>query len=352
MLDVRTAPEVAAGTIPGAVAIPLQELRERIGELPRDKEILVFCQVGLRGYLACRILKQKGFACRNLTGGFRTYRMVTGHLDVPSAPEKKEVTDDSGTTDEASARDRSGPVSPVKTVDATALQCPGPIMRTAQELADVGEGEAIEVISTDAGFASDIGPWCHSTGNTLVDLISEGDRYRALIAKGAPRMERAPAQTLSKQKTIVVFSSDFDKAVAAFVIANGAAAMGSEVTMFFTFWGLNVLRRPEGARVNKNLVETMFGWMMPRGADRLPLSKMNMGGIGPAMIKGIMRKKNVPSLPEFVASAQNSGVRLVACTMSMDLMGIKPEELIDGVEQGGVAMYLDRAEAGNVNLFI
>ncbi|MBP6964176.1 MAG: DsrE/DsrF/DrsH-like family protein [Armatimonadetes bacterium] len=352
MLDVRTAPEVAAGTIPGSVAIPLQELRERIGELPRGKEILVFCQVGLRGYLACRILRQKGFACRNLTGGFKTYRMATGHLDAPSAPDRKEVTDDSGTTDEVSAAAVSAGVTPVKTVDATALQCPGPIMRTAEELKEIAQGEAIEVISTDSGFASDIGPWCHSTGNTLVELTSENGRYRALIAKGAPRPEHAPAHTPSKHKTIVVFSSDFDKAVAAFVIANGAAAMGSEVTMFFTFWGLNILRKPEGARVSKNVIEKMFGWMMPRGADKLSLSKMNMGGMGLSMIKGIMRKKNVPSLPEFIESARKSGVRLVACTMSMDLMGIKREELIEGVEEGGVAMYLDRAEAGNVNLFI
>jgi peroxiredoxin family protein len=128
--------------------------------------------------------------------------------------------------------------------------------------------------------------------------------------------------------------------------------MGSDVTMFFTFWGLNALRRPEAVSVKKNLIESMFGWMMPRGADKLQLSRMNMGGMGLAMIKGIMKKKNVPSLPELIASAQKAGVRLIACTMSMDLMGIKREELIDGVEEGGVAMYLDSAEEGNVNLFI
>ncbi len=139
---------------------------------------------------------------------------------------------------------------------------------------------------------------------------------------------------------------------AAFIIANGAAAMGSDVTMFFTFWGINALRRATSVAVRKNLVERMFGWMMPRGAEKLTLSKMNMGGMGLAMIKGIMKRKNVPSLPELIASAKAAGVRLVVCSMSMDLMGIKREELIDGVEEGGVALYLDRAEAGNVNLFI
>jgi peroxiredoxin family protein len=162
----------------------------------------------------------------------------------------------------------------------------------------------------------------------------------------------AAGEGASKKKSIVVFSGDFDKAMAAFIIANGAAAMGSNVTMFFTFWGLNILRRPEKIATRKTLVERMFGWMMPRGADRLTLSKMNMGGMGLAMMKGIMRKKHVAPLADLIASARRAGVRLVACSMSMDLMGIKREEMLDGVEEGGVATYLDRAEAAAVNLFI
>ncbi len=347
VLDVRTPVEVAAGTIPGAINVPLQELRDRMHELPKDKELLISCQVGLRGYLACRALKQKGFRCKNLTGGYKTFRMVTDHMDISRGDRTQGVTDDSGSTSVTAPET----VRIVKTVDATGLQCPGPIMRVSQELESIGQGEAISILSTDSGFASDIGPWCRSTGNTLVRLDRRDGGYEAVIAKGTPKVEQASIPT-DKQKTIVVFSGDFDKAVAAFVIANGAAAMGSKVTMFFTFWGLNVLRKPEGARVKKNLIERMFGMMMPRGADKLSLSKMNMGGAGLAMIKGIMRKKKVASLPEFIASARNAGVRMVACTMSMDLMGIKREELIDGVEEGGVAMYLGAAESGNVNLFI
>jgi peroxiredoxin family protein len=173
-----------------------------------------------------------------------------------------------------------------------------------------------------------------------------------VMKREAKKPAATSAEPGSKQKTMVVFSGDFDKAMAAFIIANGAAAMGSRVTMFFTFWGLNVLRRPESVATKKNLVERMFGRMMPRGAERLGLSKMNMGGAGLAMIKGIMRKKNVSSLPELIAQAQAAGVRLVACSMSMDLMGIRREELLDGIEEGGVAMYLQNAEQGNVNLFI
>ena len=151
---------------------------------------------------------------------------------------------------------------------------------------------------------------------------------------------------------MVVFSGDLDKALAAFIIANGGAAMGREVTMFFTFWGLNILRRSMAVSVEKNLVEKMFGWMMPRGTQHLTLSKMNMGGMGGWMIKNIMKKKNVSSLDELIRQAKEQGVRLVACNMSMDLMGIKKEELIDGVEIGGVAAYLAAAEESNVNLFI
>ncbi len=349
LLDVREAAEVAAGTIPGARHIPLGQLRARLAELPKDKEILVFCQVGRRGYLAARLLAQHGFRVRNLTGGMKTYNAVTG--GAPRAAQSRGPSDDSGVSVPPPDRP-SPPAAEVKLVDACGLQCPGPIMRLAAELEQAAPGEAVAVLSSDPAFAADIAGWCHSTGNTLQSVAPENGHYRATILKGDPRPQTVEAAPLNKKKTMVVFSGDFDKLMAAFIIANGAAAMGSEVTMFFTFWGINALRRPAPAAVKKNLVERMFGKMMPRGAERLGLSKMHMGGMGLAMIKGIMRKKNVPSLPQLIASAQQAGVKLVVCSMSMDLMGIRREELLDGIETGGVAMYLDRAEAGNVNLFI
>ncbi|MHB9035301.1 MAG: FAD-dependent oxidoreductase [Armatimonadota bacterium] len=353
ILDVRKPFEVATGTIPGAVHIPLDEIRDRIGELPTDKEILAYCQVGLRGYLACRILSQHGYRCKNYTGGIKTYAAVTGKSPRNPEPPKSEVCNDSGTTCSVEKEDKPQPATVVKLVDACGLQCPGPIMQVADALANVKDGEAITVIASDSAFASDVDAWCHSTGNSLLDITRDNGQYKATIAKGRAGLQTVgSSDDASKKKTIVVFSSDFDKMVAAFIIANGAAAMGSEVTMFFTFWGLNALRKSKSVAVEKNLIEKMFGWMMPRGADKLKLSQMNMGGMGLAMIKDIMKKKNVASLPELIKSAQKAGVRLVACSMSMDLMGIKREELIDGVEEGGVAMYLDRAEAGNVNLFI
>ncbi|WPX07912.1 DsrE/DsrF/DrsH-like family protein [Anaerocellum danielii] len=154
------------------------------------------------------------------------------------------------------------------------------------------------------------------------------------------------------KKTIIVFSNEMDKVMAAFVIATGAAAMGDEVTMFFTFWGLNVLRDAKKKAQGKSFLEKMFGAMMPKGVEKLPLSKMNFLGIGPKLMKYMMRKKNVMMLPEMIKQAQELGIKMVACSMSMDVMGIKKEELIDGVEIGGVATYLGEAGEAGVNLFI
>lgn len=154
------------------------------------------------------------------------------------------------------------------------------------------------------------------------------------------------------KKTIIVFSGDLDKVMAAFVIANGAAAMGDEVTMFFTFWGLNTLRRAEKVKAKKSFLQAMFGWMMPRGADRLGISKMNFGGMGASMMKMVMKQQNVSSLPELIQTAREQGIKMIACTMSMDVMGIREEELMDGLEYAGVATYLGEADESNVNLFI
>jgi len=155
-----------------------------------------------------------------------------------------------------------------------------------------------------------------------------------------------------EQTTIVLFSGELDKAIAAFIIANGAAAYDHDVTIFFTFWGLNTMRKDEVVKTNKGFLEKMFGWMMPRGANRLGLSKMNMLGMGPKMIKHVMKKHNALTLPQLIELAQEQGVKLVACTMTMDLLGLKQEELIDGMELAGVAAYLGDATKAKVNLFI
>ena len=155
-----------------------------------------------------------------------------------------------------------------------------------------------------------------------------------------------------KRTTIVLFSGDYDKAMAAYIIANGAAAYDHEVTIFHTFWGINALRKSEPVNVQKGFLEKMFAKMMPRGAEKLGLSNMHMAGMGPKMIKHVMNMHNAMTLTQLVDMAHEQGVKLITCTMTMDLLGLQKEELLDGVEYAGVAAYLADAEDGNVNLFI
>ncbi len=347
ILDVRTPIEHEGGHIAGAVNIPLDELRKRIDEIPKDKKAFVYCKVGLRGYIACRILSQNGIKCFNLSGGFDLYKsanyMPTEGIKLDEQMMKVEEV-----------KEKTSPDSVV--IDATGLQCPGPIMKVYNEMAKLKEGERLQVMASDPAFSKDIEAWCRTTGNTLEGIEKNCCGVTAYLSKGTLPIKASvtPSQAFTRPegKTMVVFSGDLDKAIAAFIIANGAASMGKPVTMFFTFWGLNILRKQESVKVKKSFIERMFGFMMPRGSRRLKLSKMNMAGAGSRMIRGIMSKKNISSLEELIIQAQNSGVKLVACSMSMDVMGIKPEELMDGVEIGGVATYLGETEEANTNLFI
>lgn len=160
----------------------------------------------------------------------------------------------------------------------------------------------------------------------------------------SPSTAATAEATTTDELTLLVFAGDLDKAIGAFIIANGASAMDTKVTMFFAFWGINILRKDQAPTVKKDLISRMFGWMMPQGANRLALSKMNMMGMGTTMMKQVMHKKNVLSLPKLIEFAQaDENIRLVACEMSMDVMGIKREELLDGVEIGGVASFVASA---------
>jgi peroxiredoxin family protein len=156
------------------------------------------------------------------------------------------------------------------------------------------------------------------------------------------------------KKTIILFSGDFDKVMAAMIIANGAAAMGDDVTIFCTFWGLNILRRTEKVEsaTKKSTLQSMFGKMMPKGTGKLGLSKMNFAGMGAPMMKKVMKDAGAMSLEALVDSAREQGVKFIACTLSMDILGFKEEEMIDGLEYAGVASYLGEADEANVNLFI
>lgn len=351
VLDVREDVERLAFEVPGAYPLPLGELRGRMGELDKNKEVVVFCAIGVRAYNAARILKQNGFE-RVLVypGGSNFYRAT--HYDHPAAQPTLPGQPESTVGASDAPEPKQAQVVSAMRVDCSGLQCPGPIMKVFETVKELKEGQVIEVHASDAGFLRDVGAWCRRTGNTLLSGERKGDDYVAHIQKGVAEQEAGAAAKLPEGKTLIVFSGDLDRVLASFIIANGAAAMGRPVTMFFTFWGLNVLRKPQKQNVKKSMIESMFGGMMPRGVNKLKLSKMNMGGMGTAMMKKVMRDKNVDSLEELIKKAMKSGVKIVACTMSMDVMGIRAEELIDGVELGGVAAYLGDAEEANVNLFI
>lgn len=181
---------------------------------------------------------------------------------------------------------------------------------------------------------------------TVVDLAKQVEELKRQIENIKPGAE--------ERVSIIVFSGDLDKVLAAFIIATGAVAMGMEAVMFFTFWGTPVLRDPKKKAGRKDLMGKMFGFMLPKGRNAIKLSKMNMAGMGTSMMKSLMKKKNVASLDEMLEMAAELGVKIYICEMSMGLMGFKREEFIDypNVEYVGVATFLEQAKNSKVQLFI
>ena len=343
LIDVRTPVEFANGTIDGAINIPLDDMRRQLDRIPRDKPIVLFCGVGLRGYLASNILKQRGFKdVRNLSGGIKTYRAATAKIaDAPSAPR-------------CSAKPTEAPkAADVVRIDACGLSCPGPIMKLKQAVGDAADHSTIQITATDPGFVRDAEAWCRSTGNRFVGHDSAKGLHTVTIEKSSAGKPSCQAsESRGKGKSFILFSDDLDKALATFVLANGAAATGEKVTIFFTFWGLNAIKKDRKPKVQKDIFGKMFSMMLPSGSRKLKLSKMNMGGAGSRMMRYIMKRKNIESLESLRDMAISNGVEFIACQMSMDVMGITKEELLDNVTIGGVATYMNRADDANLNLFI
>lgn len=347
IIDLRTKDEFSMGYIPGAVNIPLEELRRRSSEIPVDKPILLYCAIGLRGYLGTKILLARGYSnVRNLLGGYKTYATAVAPIERGEPvilPDQK--------NENIGQQDTRAEIKTVR-IDACGLQCPGPVLRLKQAMDKVDEGERVEIVSTDAGFARDAQAWSNSTGNSLVSMSEERGRFTVVIEKGNAKSCETVTSRDSKGKTLIMFSDDLDKALATFVLANGAAATGEKVTIFFTFWGLNVIKKTDKPKVKKDILGKMFGMMLPSNSRKLKLSKMNMFGMGGRMMRYIMKQKGIESLESLREQALEQGVEFIACQMSMDVMGVKKEELLDDVTIGGVATYMERADKANVNLFI
>lgn len=353
LIDTRTPEEYAFGTISGAVNIPLDEMRGHLSEIPTDKPVVLFCAVGLRGYLAQRILMGHGYRnVRNLIGGYKTYS-----TSITPVPSPLPVASPSATTSVSSKPDAplaSASSKETLKINACGLQCPGPIMQVKKAIDCIATGERVEIVATDAGFARDASAWCDTTGNKLVDKNEEKGRYTVVIEKGDPDCVCPSNGHIGggRGKTLILFSDDLDKALATFVLANGAAATGQKVTIFFTFWGLNVLKKVQKPKVQKDIFGKMFGLMLPSSSLKLKLSQMNMFGMGSRMMRFLMKRKGVDSLESLRSQALMQGVEFIACQMSMDMMGIQREELLNQVTIGGVATYMERADKANVNLFI
>lgn len=371
VLDVTEDFERMAFAVEDSVHIPFGQVRDRMNELNKENLIVTFCAIGVRSYNVARILMNSGFKHVVVyPAGTGFYKSSFHDKLFCKSEESTQNIEFTSKAEEVLAKERGevkggsqvdiNNIVITKDLDCSGLQCPGPIMRVFNSINEIEEGQIIKVAATDMGFARDIEAWCRRTGNTLVKTCREGKQNIVYIQKGntsdsqnEEKSKNVGAQAeLPQGKTMVVFSGDLDKVLASFIIANGAAAMGRPVTMFFTFWGLNALRKSEKQNVKKPLLDGMFGMMMPRGTSKLKLSNMHMGGMGTKMMKKVMNDKNVDSLEDLMKKAMENGVKIVACTMSMDVMGITKEELIDGVEFAGVAAYLGDAEQANVNLFI
>lgn len=444
LLDIREKAEVETGTLPGALTIPLSELRDRMGELDKSLTYLTFCAVGLRGYVAERMLKQSGFKVCNLMGGIRTFTAlsqapqgepaempqtqgspspmaekagVLQMLDVcgmscpgPIVEVGKFIKDleegeafrvratdpgflkdiegwaeNTGNSlleksqeggyivatiqkgavkmpEKDSGRQADSPTEgTIYKLDVCGLSCPGPIVEVGKYMREMKEGERVEVKATDPGFSRDIGSWAENTGNLVLETSEGGGYYTALVQKGTSKVLDIPKESgfvasgdpKGKDKTIIVFSGSFDKVMAAFIIALGAVAMGDKVHMFFTFWGLSTLRKDLRVPIKKAFMDKMFTGMIPRGTRGMGLSQMNMMGMAPKMMRKVMKDKGITSLEDLVReAAANPDIEMTACQMTMDVMGLRQEELIEGVHIGGVASMLNDADKSQFTLFI
>lgn len=362
ILDVRTPEEFQLGTIPGAKNIPLNEIREKLREIPKNKTILVFCGVGLRGYLAERILRQHGWTdVHNLMGGYKTWELATEKQSntgiyqpqIGTAQQAKPIALLQKTFNEGSGMPENitTDTNQTITINACGLQCPGPIMQLKKAMDSIEAGGTVVLTATDPGFARDVQAWATMTKNELVSVSAEKGVYTAVVRKKLAVQENS-IQLQGNSATLIVFSDDLDKALASFVLANGAVSAGKKTTMFFTFWGLSVIKKRKKPHVKKDFMGRMFSWMLPAYVNELGLSKMNMGGLGSWMMQKRMLAKKVDSLEQMIQQALQNGVRMVACQMSMDVMGVSKEELLDGIEIGGVATYMEAASTSNINLFV
>ncbi len=350
LLDIRTIDERELHPISGTLNMDKSDVRTNLNKIPRDKKIIILCSGGLRAYLTERILKQEGF---------KNVSILSGGLNIFFSS-IKEQTNKIEFSNTVPHREHEHSVSDLTSgfieVDACGLQCPGPILKLKSEIDKIPASTKLRVTASDPGFYKDVTSWCNMTGNKILGVEQSKGQVVALIEKSA-KVETSNPQGFSvnasgNEVTIVCFSDDMDKALASMVIANGAIASGKKVTIFFTFWGLSIIKDINKKRVKKSFLGKLFGFMLPDNLHKLGLSKINMGGVGAFMMRGIMHNLKISSIQEMLTTLLDNDATFIACQMSMDVMGIKKEELIKEVTIGGVANYLESATTAGINLFI
>jgi NADPH-dependent 2,4-dienoyl-CoA reductase/sulfur reductase-like enzyme/peroxiredoxin family protein/TusA-related sulfurtransferase/rhodanese-related sulfurtransferase len=367
LIDVRPAEMAALSPLPRAINIPLPQLRQRAHEIDPAQPITTICALGKTSYFAARILAQRGFThVSSLAGGLKLLATRRAAPQTPASPgachtaansnNPTSTTMTAATSNPPHANPVCGAPAPeALTLDACGLACPGPLLKVREASSTLAPGQLLVVKASDPGFTRDIEAFATSNGFAIEGCTTEKGVITARLRKPSGGLAPVAHDSAGRRKgaTLVVFSGDWDKVMASLVIANGAAAMGGPVTMFFTFWGLNALRKEQAVSASgKTFLDKMFGKMMPRGLGKLGLSKMNMAGIGNPMFTWRMKQLDLPNPHGLMDAARKGGIRVVACSMSMDAMGLKKEELLDGVEIGGVADFLGAAETTGTNLFI
>lgn len=357
------------------VNVPFGELRGRIEELKSivgNKPVITLCDHGKMSYFASRVLLAHGFDVQSLKGGVTNLpkKKVT-LLTAPKAKTSCTVIHDVLPSVHTAA---SSPASSAsnQVLDVCGLACPGPIMQIRKMLPSLAPGSTLTVKASDPGFMNDFPAFCRASNLQCVTVGKEagivtgvlhvpGDNNAAAAAKAQETSNSVAVEAANKNDlALVVFSGELDKVMAAFVMANGALALGGKVTMFFTFWGLNALRSKtkhhshtkDDLHHHSSVMDKMLSMMLPKNADRLPLSNLNFGGIGAEMMKMQMKQKHLPNLPDLMKSAREGGVRIVGCTMSMEALGVPADELIEGIELGGVADFLEASSKAKSTLFI
>lgn len=393
LADVRPVPSLESGGADptNVVNIPLEELRGRIDEvkaLAQGRPIVVMCNLGKFSYFATRILAGHGIESSSVIGGITMLRNTkVNTLDTPQREValKRKTTLPSNNLATTSTQVQLSPMPGSNTsipecdmehLDVCGISCPGPIMAIRKKIPSLAPGQHLCVKASDPGFFNDFPAFCRVSGMTVVSCVKDNGVVVGVLQNPhasaclleestmSPCATSALAKPETKDLSMVVFSGELDKVMAAFVLANGAIAMGRKVTMFFTFWGLNALRSTEHHKstskspnetVNHpahSIMDTLMATMNPKGPDALPLTHMQMGGLGPIAMKLQMKQKHLPNLPDLMRDAREGNARIVACTMSMSAFGLETDDLIEGVEFGGVADFLEAAGDSKNTLFI